>query len=55
LHAILMRSIGYAKYGQENGPFGPATVELEYKQACASCNYPLDPEWRCCPVCEKPV
>jgi len=27
----------------------------EYKQACASCNYPLHPEWRCCPVCEKPV
>jgi hypothetical protein len=27
----------------------------EYKQACASCNYPLHPEWRCCPMCEKPV
>ena len=27
----------------------------EYKQACASCNYPLHPEWRCCPVCEKPA
>ena len=27
----------------------------EYQQACASCNYPLHPEWRCCPVCEKPV
>ncbi len=27
----------------------------EYKQACASCNYPLHPEWRCCPVCEKPI
>jgi hypothetical protein len=29
LHAILMRSIDYAKYGQENGPFEPAPVELE--------------------------
>ncbi len=28
-HAILMLSIGCAKYGQENGPFGPAAVELE--------------------------
>lgn len=28
-HAILMLSIGYAKYGQENGPFGPVAVELE--------------------------
>jgi len=27
----------------------------QYEQACASCNYPLHPEWRCCPVCEKPV
>jgi len=27
----------------------------EYKQACVSCNYPLHPEWRCCPVCEKSV
>ena len=27
----------------------------EYEQACASCNYPLHPEWRCCPVCERPV
>jgi len=26
-----------------------------YKQACASCHYPLHAEWRCCPVCEKPV
>ena len=29
LHATLMPSISYAKYGQENGPFGPVTVELE--------------------------
>jgi hypothetical protein len=27
----------------------------EYEQVCAACNYPLHPEWRCCPVCEKPV
>ncbi len=27
----------------------------EYKQTCASCNYPLHPDWRCCPVCEKRV
>jgi len=27
----------------------------DYEQACASCNYPLHPEWRCCPVCEKRV
>jgi hypothetical protein len=27
----------------------------QYQQACASCHYPLHPEWRCCPVCEKPV
>jgi len=27
----------------------------EHEQACASCNYPLHPEWRCCPVCERPV
>ncbi len=27
----------------------------ETNQACASCNYPLHPEWRCCPVCEKPI
>ena len=27
----------------------------EDNQACASCNYPLHPEWRCCPVCEMPV
>ena len=32
LHAILMRSIDYAKYGQENGPFEPAPVELELNQ-----------------------
>jgi len=27
----------------------------QYQRACASCHYPLLPEWRCCPVCEKPV
>jgi hypothetical protein len=27
----------------------------EYELACASCGYPLHPEWRCCPVCENPV
>ena len=27
----------------------------EYELACASCSYPLHPEWRCCPVCQKPV
>jgi len=27
----------------------------EYDQSCASCNYPLHPEWRCCPVCERPI
>ena len=26
-----------------------------YEQACATCDYPLHSEWRCCPVCEKPV
>ena len=25
------------------------------EQVCASCNYPVHSEWRCCPMCEKPV
>ncbi|MFN2219119.1 MAG: hypothetical protein ACK2UA_10975 [Anaerolineae bacterium] len=29
--------------------------EPTHNLACASCNYPLHPEWQCCPVCARPV
>jgi hypothetical protein len=52
----LLRMVEFG--ASRNGEREAQSCEVSAPQnelACAACDYPLHPEWRCCPVCVTPV